>query len=99
MTARVDHAEHEAAHVVVGLALCLPLRLATLRQETWRNFEIEGYTWFGAPRQRLAHGVVACAGIAWESRPGGSPHGARGDRKLALERLRTPADVRTGCVN
>lgn len=97
VTARIDHAEHEAAHVVVGLALGLPLKIATLRQEVWRSIEIEGYVWFGAPSKRLAHGIVACAGIVWESKPGGSPTGARGDRALAAEYLGAPADVRTGC--
>lgn len=98
MTTRTDHAEHEAAHVVVGLALGLPLKIATVRKDVWRNIEIEGFTWFGAPRKRLAHGVTVCAGIVWEGRPGGSPSGAHGDKRLAREYLRTPADVATGCA-
>ncbi len=97
-------AEHEAAHVVVGLALGLPLKIATVRSDVWRKIELGGFTWFGGFRNRLAHGIMSCAGIVWERRPGGDPRGARGDATLAREYLRTPirggstaANVETGC--
>lgn len=105
MSVRVDHSEHEAAHVVVGLALGLPLKAATLSKTTWRKIEIEGFVWFGDYRKHLAHGVTACAGIVWESRPGGEPEGARGDLQLAREYLRrttyggsTAQNIATGCT-
>jgi hypothetical protein len=104
MTVRVDIAEHEAAHVVVGLALGLPLKVATLRKDVWRKIEIEGFTWFGGYRRHLAHGITNCAGVVWESRPGGDPRSARGDLRLAREHLvsnvngrSTRAAVETGC--
>jgi hypothetical protein len=90
-------AEHEAAHLVVGVALGLRLRHVVVKPSTWRGFEIAGYTWFATPGNKIAHGIVACAGMVWESRPGGKRLGAAGDRKLAREYLRTASAVKTGC--
>lgn len=97
MTTRTDHAEHEAAHVVVGLALGLPLKIARARLERWKGIEIEGFVWFGAPSRRMAHGITACAGIVWENQPGGSKVGASADRAHAAYYLRTAESIRTGC--
>jgi len=96
VTRLADVAEHEAAHIVVGLALRLPFKAARLGEERWRNLTILGYTWFGG-RCHIAHGVAACAGIVWERRPGGRPDAAAGDRRLARENLRTRAGIETGC--
>jgi hypothetical protein len=104
MTTRAEHAEHEAAHVGVGLALGLPLKVATLKRSVWQKIEIEGFVWFGDLRNRLAHGVMACAGVVWEARPGGEPKGARGDltnARFFLQSVRRgsslAANVQTGC--
>lgn len=64
-------AEHEAAHLVVGLALGLKLRRAFVRRETWNGLTIDGLVYFnGYQRRRLAIGVMACAGIVWEAKLG-----------------------------
>jgi len=88
-------AEHEAAHMVVGLALGLRFKRAAVEDFEWRGWQAGGFTWFaGGPRTRLASGVMSCAGIAWESRQGGVPEYADGDRKLAREWLASMHDVR-----
>ncbi len=81
-----------------------PLKLASVRKDVWRKIEIEGFTWFGGTRNYLAHGVMSCAGIVWERRPGGELSRARGDAQLAKEYFtsrahagRTSEHVETGC--
>lgn len=88
-------AEHEAAHMVVGLALGLRFKRAAVEEWSFRGWRALGFTWFSVgPRTRLAAGVMSCAGIAWEARPGGWHEGADGDRKLAREWLTGAHDVR-----
>lgn len=82
---RADAAEHEAAHVVVGLALGLKLKHATIRMTTMRGESLDGHVWFEHGRQYLAFGVMVCAGIAWERRYGGKPVNASGDERLAKQ--------------
>ncbi len=97
--AHIDHAvaEHEAAHIVVGLALGLRLRRAVVGPCEWRGWAALGYTWFAVgPRKRLAAGIMSCAGIAWEARPSGDAQGAAGDRILAREWLTSLHDVAVG---
>ena len=94
MSRRADVAEHEAAHVVVGMALGLPFRAAKVGHEVWKDFEILGYTWFGG-RCKVAHGVLACAGIVWERKFGRNRVHASADRQNARGYL--GSGVRTGC--
>lgn len=89
-------AEHEAAHVVVGLALGLKLRKATIEPTPIGADQIAlGYAWFEHGKNYLAHALMLCAGVAWERRPGGlgdSPE----DYALAKHALRYKSDVETG---
>ena len=57
-------AQHEAAHVVVGVAL--GLRLGRASALPWA--EGEGYCWFPLPpgRRTWADAVTGAAGVAWE---------------------------------
>jgi hypothetical protein len=57
-------AQHEAAHIVVGLALGLKLRSASALPSA----ECEGYCWFPLPpnRRTWADAVLTAAGVAWE---------------------------------
>lgn len=68
--AKLAVAQHEAAHVVVGLALGLRLRKASARP----SIDSEGYCWFPLPPNRrvLAEAIMTAAGVAWEraSNPG-----------------------------
>lgn len=74
----LDIAQHEAAHVVVGVALGLHLRAATIRREG----DTLGYAQFVVPkRKRLAWAITLAAGLAFERR-GGDLDTARADRKL-----------------
>lgn len=82
---RADAAEHEAAHVVVGLALGLKLKKATIALTTARGQTNAGHVWFEHGRQYLAFGIMVCAGIAWERRAGGKPLNASGDERLAKQ--------------
>lgn len=89
-------AEHEAAHVVVGLALGLKLRKATIQPTpTGATGIMLGYAWFEHAKNYMAHAIMLCAGVAWERRPGGlgdSPE----DYALAKHALRYKRDVETG---
>ncbi len=89
-------AEHEAAHVVVGLALGLKLVRAHVAHARPEHDSSEGFAWFKPGRAYMAFGIMTCAGIAWENRPGGTPEYASFDMKLAKQVLRTNASVRTG---
>jgi hypothetical protein len=64
-------AEHEAAHVVVGLALGLKLRKATIRPTPHGKSGIAlGYVWFYSGRKYLAQAIMCCAGVVWDERSG-----------------------------
>src|SRR5688572_19198623 len=90
-------AEHEAAHVVVGLAMGLRLHRASLTPEVIDGVLTCGYAWFGgSSREGLARSVMYCAGVAWESRPGGMPEAASADRRLARKYFRSAHDLQTG---
>jgi hypothetical protein len=95
---RTDTADHEAAHVVVGVAVGLRLKLASICHGTGDN---EGVAWFIGSRVRnsLALGLMYCAGAAWEARKGDRGHEsyARGDLELARKWLGlSKSDVRAG---
>lgn len=65
MTSRaLEIAQHEAAHIVVGVALGLRLRRASA--SPWADGE--GYCWFPLPpgRRTWADAVTGAAGVAWE---------------------------------
>jgi hypothetical protein len=90
-------AEHEASHVVVGLALKLKLKEAKLHFETTRHEVLSGYTLFHrSVRRPIAFGIMYAAGIAWEKRPGGNLDYSDADFRLARECLGSVADVQTG---
>lgn len=60
-------AQHEAAHVVVGVALGLRMRAAVL-EPARPGFTQSGYAWFptGARRKREALALMYAAGVAWD---------------------------------
>ncbi len=91
-------AEHEAAHVVVGLALGLRLRRATIVPSPWGSRKVAlGYAWFGgSSREGFARTIMYCAGIAWESRPGGTPAAARADEIQARQFFTSQHDLACG---
>lgn len=69
----LDVAQHEAAHVVVGVALGLRMRRAVLAREVLpRGWVSHGWVWFdGGPRRLEALNVMTAAGVAWERAVGG----------------------------
>lgn len=79
MSRDLDVAQHEAAHVVVGVALGLHLREVVVGN---RGAMI-GYALFSVPRRhRIAWAITLAAGIAFERRVGEDESAARGDRRL-----------------
>ncbi len=89
-------AEHEAAHLVVGLALGLKLKRAFVRRADLNGVAVDGLVWFsGFARRKLAQGVMACAGIAYErriKRVGFTWY----DEKFARECFSSRSDLETG---
>lgn len=78
----LDVAQHEAAHVVVGVALGLSLCRAVLEQTNLGNGWVRyGYVWFDwrGPAEGIA--MAAAAGIAWDYASGVEPY-AHGDRQV-----------------
>lgn len=61
-------AQHEAAHVVVGVALGLRLGRASALPWAVDGDEGDGYCWFPLPprRRTWADAVTGAAGVAWE---------------------------------
>lgn len=86
----LDVAQHEAAHVVVGVALGLRLRKAVVG----RVAHMLGYAWFTNHGSKTAHAVMYAAGVAWNHALG---EHSPADAKLCREQVKTDADVRT-CV-
>jgi hypothetical protein len=76
-------AQHEAAHVVVGVALGLRLRRAVVSRARpgWTS---GGYCeWHEAPARPFADALMYAAGVAWEDALGhGEPEHASGDLRL-----------------
>ncbi len=91
-------AEHEAAHVVVGVALGLKLLGASASPNLKHN--TEGHALFrgvqGWGRRRLAFGIMYCAGVAYERRPGGNLDHSDTDFRLARACVSSVGDVQTG---
>lgn len=80
-----ETAEHEAAHVIVGLALGLKLRKATIEPSVLNGHVAAGYSWFYVGRKYMAFGIMACAGIAWERRRGRNATAIAGDLEIAQQ--------------
>lgn len=61
-------AQHEAAHVVVGVALGLKLGRASAARWALDGVACEGYCWFPLPpgRREWADTLMRAAGVAWE---------------------------------
>ena len=84
MSRELDLAQHEAAHVVVGVALGLRLSKAVLGGGAGvvRGVNTLGYSLFTVPhRKGTAWAITLAAGIAFERRAG-EEETARGDYKL-----------------
>jgi len=89
-------AEHEAAHVVVGLALGLRLRKATIKPQPFGATGIAlGLSWFAHDKRYLAVGIMFAAGVAWDRRTGFADETTHTDYELARATLRRRADVDT----
>lgn len=76
----LDTAQHEAAHVVVGVALGLRLREAVVGPSRMRGLALDGYTWFPGARG-VSWAITLAAGVAWE-------RAIHGDDAIALGDLR-----------
>lgn len=81
---KLADAQHEAAHVVVGVALGLRLFKATLRSD---RPDDAGYTWFWEHPAREAYMVMTAAGITWERRVNGDVWPARDDVRVLREQF------------
>lgn len=96
----LEIAQHEAAHVVVGVALGLRLREAVLRVETLPGgWEGHGYVWFRGVhggRQREALALMYAAGAAWDEAVGGELSEA--DERLVRGLVSSARGVRV-CVH
>ncbi len=81
-----DHfadAQHEAAHVVVGVALGLKLREATINpSKRDRARGLVAYTLFRPTSNHEAYAIMCAAGVAWEARQG---FASAVDRRLIRE--------------
>lgn len=64
----LDVAQHEAAHLVVGVALGLHLGRASARACVIGDEHCAGYAWFPLPpgRRTWAQAIMVAAGVAWE---------------------------------
>lgn len=77
-------AQHEAAHVVVGVALGMRMRRAVLEPPgAGRTWTWSGGVWFdGRASTTEAWGLMLAAGVAWEWAVAGHARFARGDLAL-----------------
>ena len=94
MTARaLDVAQHEAAHVVVGVSLGLILSRATALP---KSGDYQGCTWFESQyNRRSAFATMFAAGIAWDSALGLHPRWSSWDRKHVRDHCASRHDVYT----
>jgi hypothetical protein len=94
-------AQHEAAHIVVGVALGLRLRKASV--QPWPDGDADGWVWFPLPpkRRTWAQAVMVAAGVAWERAVRPSVCDAEGDAQYdwadLLAQVPTRHDAET-CV-
>lgn len=85
MSRALDMAQHEAAHVVVGVALGLRLRKAALGHAGFDipGYATMGYSLFTVPRRKsTAWAITLAAGIAFERRLGDAYKTWRADYAL-----------------
>lgn len=95
MTERSLHlAQHEAAHVVVGVALGLRLRRAVVGYHVQDGVEMDGFAWFTNHGSPFAHAVMFAAGIALDKAHDDS---SPADAALCREIVQTDDNIRT-CV-
>lgn len=89
LSRKIQDAQHEAAHLVVGLALGLRLRRATIK----RDGDLLGYVHFhDGPRE--AELITWAAGLAWERRFGDLEHAAGDLALLRSARVKGNARLR-----
>lgn len=84
MPSKLHVAQHEAAHIVVGVALGLRLYHATIVPAPGED--CYGYAWFPYGGTRLAQSLCDAAGVAWERAVGGRLHAADLENLRARER-------------
>lgn len=81
----IADAQHESAHVVVGVALGLRLLRASVGRVREGKYVLAGYAWFHSRgsdvRRREAWAMMYAAGIAW-------------DRALGLPSVHSSLDLR-----
>lgn len=90
-------AQHEAAHLVIGVRLGLKLREAVLGEEPfpgrpgWLRL---GYVWFErGPRKTTARALTYAAGVAWDRSRGHAVPERVGDMQLLRQCVRSVHDV------
>lgn len=96
----LEVAQHEAAHVVVGVALGLRLVRAALAPDPDLDPHEDGAAWFAAERRHSqAWALTVAAGVAWERAATGQrwPHASSGDARL-LRRLARGRHARESLV-
>jgi len=85
---RDEHtAAHEAAHVVVGVALGLRVRRAHVGElvEPGGRTTLGHVVWDGRHGARVAWAIMFAAGVAWEQALRHPPAGAAWDRRACVE--------------
>jgi hypothetical protein len=88
-------AQHEAAHIVVGVALGLRLRRAYLCDRKIGRYEYLGWTeWEPKPWPREAGLIMTAAGLAWERACGDLVHARSDTAELRRAGVRGNARVR-----
>lgn len=87
---------HEAAHVVVGVALGLRLRKAVIGREG----DALGYAWFTNHGSNMAHAIMFAAGVAWDRlcNEGNSSEDAKLCRELVADDVTARTCVRVATV-
>jgi hypothetical protein len=86
---KFEDAQHEAAHVVVGVALGLVLRRATIKSDgDWLGFVLFDS---GAREAEL---IMYAAVVAWERRTGGDLVYAQGDLEILRGTFRVRGNAR-----
>src|SRR6478609_9003025 len=83
---RLVTAQHEAAHIVVGVALGLRLHSASITPAD----DYYGFVWFPWGGTKLADSLTLAAGVAWE-RAIGSTQGYERDDLAQLRQLQRSA--------
>lgn len=95
----VATAEHEASHLVTGLALGLRLRKATITPSPLGKRGIAcGYVWFYSDRKYLAQAIMCAAGVVWDKRCGFNNDVSGLGDMASIKKLVSRGDVET-CLN